>query len=200
MRTETCQDDCPPARPGVAGLPFRRHTASARGVRPVLFAALFLALALAAAPAATDTGDAPDFALRSTTGETLRLSEFRGDVVLLATWAGWCQRCTEQLPELARLQAAHPGGLKVLVISLDPDEGRAAEAAHRHGLALLHDTGGTVGRLYAPRRLPALWLVDPHGRVEASYSGADAAWYDDTARLTRRYLVPSASELLTVHR
>lgn len=166
----------------------------------VLVAALLLGPAHQLPAGAAENGDAPDFALRSTTGETLRLSEFRGDVVLLATWAGWCQRCTEQLPDLARLEATHPDGLTVLVLSLDPDEGRAAEAAHRHGLRFLHDPDGAVARLYAPRRLPALWLMDPHGRLHGRYSGSDDAWHDDTARLTRRSLVPSASGFQTVKR
>ncbi len=37
--------------------------------------------------------EAPDFVLKSTAGENLRLSEYRGEIVMLSFWATWCGDC-----------------------------------------------------------------------------------------------------------
>ena len=46
---------------------------------------------------------APDFALKSSTGENLRLSEYRGDVVMINFWATWCGPCRQEMPLLDEL-------------------------------------------------------------------------------------------------
>ena len=46
---------------------------------------------------------APDFALKSASGENLRLSEYRGDVVMINFWATWCGPCRQEMPLLDEL-------------------------------------------------------------------------------------------------
>ena len=46
--------------------------------------------------------EAPDFVLKSVAGKNLRLSEYRGDVVMLSFWATWCGDCRAQLESSAR--------------------------------------------------------------------------------------------------
>ncbi len=46
---------------------------------------------------------APDFALKSSTGENMRLSEYRGDVVMINFWATWCGPCRQEMPLLDEL-------------------------------------------------------------------------------------------------
>ena len=50
---------------------------------------------------------APDFALKSSTGENLRLSEFRGDVVMINFWATWCGPCRQEMPLLDELYSRY---------------------------------------------------------------------------------------------
>ena len=48
--------------------------------------------------------EAPDFVLKSLSGKNLRLSEYRGDVVMLSFWATWCGDCRAQLDELGAMR------------------------------------------------------------------------------------------------
>ena len=67
--------------------------------------AFSLAGLLHAAPVAAEIsqGPAPDFTLKSDSGENLRLSEFRGEVVMINFWASWCGPCRQEMPLLDEL-------------------------------------------------------------------------------------------------
>ena len=62
----------------------------------------FAATSLAASGGLTGQ-PAPDFALKSSSGENLRLSEYRGDVVMINFWATWCGPCRQEMPLLDEL-------------------------------------------------------------------------------------------------
>ncbi|MFC1493888.1 TlpA family protein disulfide reductase [Thermodesulfobacteriota bacterium] len=64
--------------------------------------------------------DAPDFTLKSLTGEKISLKDFKGNIVLVDFWATWCGPCLMSIPELVRLQDKYRGrGVVILGISLD---------------------------------------------------------------------------------
>lgn len=126
---------------------------------------------------------APDFALKNAAGENLRLSEWKGEVVMLAFWADWCGRCSDQLQELARLQKQYGDrGVRVVAINIDGPATAAREAAARSGVLVLHDADQAVARQYDLANLPLTVLVDAHGtvrHVHEKYRGGDAALYDE---------------------
>jgi len=137
----------------------------------------------AAAGGARAGQPAPDFVLKSTSGENLRLSEWRGEVVLLSFWAKWCGRCTDQLDQLEKLQQQYQSqGVQVVAVNIDPDGEPARDAASRRKLLVLHDADQSVARQYELSELPLTVLVDPHGNVRhvhQKYRGGDAALYDE---------------------
>lgn len=85
---------------------------------------------------------ASDFELRSLKGDKVRLSDFRGKVVLINFWTTWCPACVSEMPELIALQKQNSQSLVVLGVSLDyvPD-------AHGHigGHAAVEDQGHNNG-------------------------------------------------------
>ena len=140
-------------------------------------AGIVLALAaIGAVSAATQlTGaEAPDFALKSISGENLRLSEYRGEVVMLSFWATWCGDCRAQLEELASMYTRYQdAGVELLAVSLDQNERQASEMAASLGVhyPVLHDAGGEVGRLYDVSRMPVMVLIDRSGIVREVFEG-----------------------------
>jgi len=153
------------------------------------FAIAFLAGAFCVAGSAELAGEpAPDFVLKSVAGRNYRLSEYRGQVVLLSFWASWCGECRTQREELAELYQRYAGsGLEMLSISLDRDFDTASDAADavRAGFPTLHDAGGTVGEMYAVNRMPYVVLIDQDGVVRDEFTGfrkGEGSQYLDEAR------------------
>lgn len=136
--------------------------------RSCLLVAL-LALVQPVVSAATGVGElAPDFALPATTGGNVRLSEHRGEVVLLAFWSSRCAVCTAQLSVLGDLQTTYrSAGLVTLAVSVDDDLYRATRYAHAHPVRfpMLLDLRKGVSRAYGIERLPTTVLIDRRGRV-----------------------------------
>lgn len=144
-----------------------------QGLRRALVLAV-ASLAVAAGPSvAADryalTGKpAPDFALRSSTGPNLRLSEQRGDVVVLSFWSSRCNTCRAQLAELDRLYGTYrPAGFVVFGINVDDDAAAALEFVRAQGASfpMLMDPTKSVARTYDIDTLPMLVAIDRFGKV-----------------------------------
>ncbi len=146
-----------------------------RAVTAALSAAITaLALAGGGVSAATATRGgmiaqpAPDFVLPAVSGSNVRLSEFRGQPVLLSFWSSRCSVCGPQLAVLDRYYETYrSSGLVVLGVSVEDDLSRAIEFAHAHATSfpmLLDKTKG-VGRAYEIDRLPTTILIDRSGVV-----------------------------------
>jgi peroxiredoxin len=135
--------------------------------------AVVLGAVLAAGAArAADFPLAPDFALKSTSGQNLRLSEYRGQPVVLAFWAHWCGTCQAQLADLADLGRRYAGqDVAVLAVNIDGADRReaATSTAARLGLTVLRDDAQAVARTYELGTLPVTLLVDPDGLIRGTW-------------------------------
>jgi peroxiredoxin len=145
----------------------------------VFYLGAALAVTLAAASAVTAatklTGtEAPDFVLKSLSGENLRLSEYRGEIVMLSFWATWCGDCRAQLRELGAMRKRYrDAGVELLAVSLDQNSRQADEMASALGASypILHDADGEVGKLYAVDKMPMMVLIDRSGIVRDVFQG-----------------------------
>jgi peroxiredoxin len=149
--------------------------------------ALLASAAFPAAPALIGK-PAPDFVLKSLDGTNLRLSEFRGQVVLVNFWARWAGESRVEMPVLNQINTTyHRAGLVVLGVSVDEDARRARDFADgmKVGYPILLDTTPQIGRDYMIETMPVTLLVDRSGIVRFSRVGfkpGDEQMYLDQIR------------------
>jgi peroxiredoxin len=126
---------------------------------------------------------APDFALHAAAGSNVRLSEHRGDVVVLSFWSSRCTPCRTQLTALSRSVATYrSAGLTVYGIGVDDDAALSLEYARsvRVDFQLLLDPSKGVARSYQVDNLPFTVLIDRGGNVRYAlrdYSAASNGLY-----------------------
>jgi hypothetical protein len=115
----------------------------------------------------------PDFALPDQHGRTRRLSDYRGQVVIInfcSLECPWSERADQGLAELA---AQHPGGVALLTVASNPDQTGTAidEVLHQRGLdSILLDAGGGVADLLQAQTTPHAFVIDQSGFLR--YRGA----------------------------
>jgi len=124
---------------------------------------------------------APDFALKSSTGENLRLSEYRGDVVMINFWATWCGPCRQEMPLLEELYARYKRvGFNLLGVNIDDDARRAMRMIDEMGVSfpVLFDSRKEVSKLYQVDAMPVTVLVDREGYVRYVHLGYKPGYED----------------------
>ena len=127
---------------------------------------------------AVDRQLAPDFTLSDAAGQPVRLSDFRGQVVLLNFWATWCKPCTVEIPWFAEFQSKYDErGLVVLGVSLDEDGWKSVRPflARQHVNYRVMIGGDGITRMFGGiDSLPATLLIDRQGRIASTHVGLAA--------------------------
>jgi cytochrome c biogenesis protein CcmG/thiol:disulfide interchange protein DsbE len=118
---------------------------------------------------------APDFALPGLHGETVRLSDFHGKVVLVNFWGTWCVPCKEETPALAAVyRKLHDQGLAIVGVDLrnqerpGPDGDADVRAfTERYGVSypIALDVAGETARAFQIYPLPTSFVVDQSGMI-----------------------------------
>jgi len=113
--------------------------------------------------------------LKDLNGRTIRLSNYKGRVVLINFWATWCAPCRAEIPELIKLQKRYrPKGLRIIGVTYPPQSLREVKRFRQKmkvNYSLAIGTKETKSLFTKSEALPVTVVIDRDGRVRAVIEG-----------------------------
>ena len=181
-------------------------------MRFATFAAVFAALWLAgcggapesvraAVKAETARKPAPNFTLKDGDGKVVKLSDYKGKVVLLNFWATWCGPCKIEIPWFVEFEQNYRDkGFAVLGVSMDEEGWSVVKpyvTAHKVNYRMLIGDDMTAQMYGGVESLPTSFLIDREGRTAAVHIGlvSKKVYQDDIAQLIGKAADRTASVL-----
>lgn len=115
---------------------------------------------------------APDFEIESLDNKALRLSDFRGKVVVLNFWATWCPECKNEMPALEKFYSLHKtNDLVVIAVNVMQRENVDRIKSYVATMGLTFPVGldrsQSVGQKYGVHFLPTSYVIDRQGMIAA---------------------------------
>ncbi|MBT2582861.1 redoxin domain-containing protein [Planococcus sp. ISL-109] len=120
---------------------------------------------------------APDFELMTMDGETVRLSDYRGQRVFINFWATWCPPCRAEMPDMQQLYEEQDVPVEILAINLtetEQSEENITSFVEDFGLTfpILMDTNSETAHTYKVKAVPASYMIDSTGHISFVAPGA----------------------------
>ena len=116
----------------------------------------------------TDKNPAVNFKLQDMDGKFHRLSDYKGQPVIINFWATWCPPCREELPSMNRGWAKIKSeGIAMLAINVGEDEDTVFTFTGDYPIdfTVLLDQSGDVINQWPIKGLPTTFVIDPQGRI-----------------------------------
>ena len=142
-------------------------------------------------PEGTQVGNlAPDFQLQGLDGQTVSLSDFRGEPVLVNFWATWCGPCRSEMPFIQEIFDGgewSDKGLTILAVDIGESLYTVKEFLDSNMLSfpVLLDTKQDVALKYNIRALPTTFLIDKDGVIQGIKFGAFSSKEDIEKNLSK---------------
>lgn len=117
---------------------------------------------------------APDFTLKSSTGENVRLAEQRGQVVMLNFWASWCGPCRQEMPLLDNISKKYGKmGFVLYGVNVDQDTTEAKNVLQKITVsyAILFDPESKLSDSYKIDAMPTSVFIDKKGQIRHIHKG-----------------------------
>ncbi|MGE7919076.1 redoxin domain-containing protein [Viridibacillus sp. NPDC093762] len=117
---------------------------------------------------------APDFQLKNLAGEQVKLSDYRGQKVLLNFWASWCPPCKEEIPHMQKYyeEYGEKSDMVILAVNMTRVEKggkeKIAEFVEKYEMTfpvLVDDNDGKVMKLYDVRSFPTTYIINSEGVI-----------------------------------
>jgi peroxiredoxin len=145
-----------------------------KSLRILASVAAIILIAATTVTAGIEQSAAPDFTLKSIEGENLKLSEYRGEVVLINFWASWCGPCLQEMPILSELHDKYKAlGFTVLGVNVEEDSGKARKLLQELPVSfpVVLDNESVVSKQYNVVAMPSTVLVDRNGNMRYLHKG-----------------------------
>jgi peroxiredoxin len=123
---------------------------------------------------------APEFILKTPAGESVKLSDLRGQAVLVNLWATWCPPCRAEMQTIEKIYAEYKDqGFMVLAVNMtyQDDPSAIMPFVTEQGLSfpILLDETGEMANDYQLRSLPSSFFVDRNGIINEVVIGGPMA-------------------------
>jgi thiol-disulfide isomerase/thioredoxin len=133
---------------------------------------------------------APDFILPSIDGKQVKLSDYKGKIVILDFWATWCGPCRIGIPDLVEIQNEYKDKVVIIGISLDTttkNEVVPFAKEFKINYPVVYGTGEVVQSYGGIRGIPTTFVIDEEGNIVAHHLGlmAKKVYTDEIKRLTK---------------
>lgn len=118
--------------------------------------------------------NAPDFTLQRLDGQSLRLTELRGRVVVLNFWATWCSPCVQEMPLFQQYAQRYPTELAIVGVNLQENPDIVQAFVKKIGVSypIVLDENGAVSELFRVVGLPDTFFIDQEGVIRKRHIGS----------------------------
>lgn len=124
--------------------------------------------------ARTTPGPAPDFTLTLFSGDTFRLTDYRGQVVVVNFWASWCPPCRREASRLETVyQRYRTSGVVFIGVDVEDTDGDARSFIQQYGISYPNgpDRSSRIDTDYGVAGLPTTVVVNPDGQIHRAWQG-----------------------------
>lgn len=116
---------------------------------------------------------APDFELKTLTGETVKLSDLKGKKVMLNFWATWCPPCKAEMPAMEEFHKEAGNDVLILAVNIDPHlDVKAFVDENGITFPIPLDAEDKVNEMYQVLSIPTTYFIDTKGNIGNKYIGA----------------------------
>ena len=119
---------------------------------------------------------APDFSLKDLNGKTVKLSDYKGKIVILNFWAVWCKYCKQEMPDLNELNKELEKDNEAVILAVDAQESSDTVknylSSNKIGLKVLLDQDGSVTQTYSVSGFPTTFIINKDGTLYTYIPGA----------------------------
>lgn len=118
----------------------------------------------------------PDFKLKDLKGNDVKLSSYRGKIVILNFWAVWCKYCKQEMPDLNELNKTLVKDNKVVLLAVDSEENTDTVNSYlkenKISMNILLDSDGSITRKYGITGFPTTFIINRDGSLYTYIPGA----------------------------
>lgn len=116
---------------------------------------------------------APDFELKTLSGETVKLSDLKGKKVMLNFWATWCPPCKAEMPAMEKFHKEAGDEIVILAVNIDPHlDVKAFVDENAITFPIPLDEEDKVNETYQVLSIPTTYFIDSNGNIGNKYIGA----------------------------
>jgi len=134
---------------------------------------------------------APDFTLKTLTGENLNITEQRGNIIVINFWASWCGPCRTEMPILQEFHDQYQD-LGVAVWGVNVEQENQAGLDYIRELAvdfpIFFDASNEVSANYNVEAMPTTVIIDRHGKVRSVFRGYQKGYEKKYAKVIKQLI------------